>query len=315
MRLRKCPIIQKSAAESIMNEFSEETTSRYVQTPKWRIHYNEIGSGYPIIMLHGGGPGASGWSNFQNNARVLAKDFRVILPDVPGYGKSDEFDPQIEDIPKVQAESIKLLMDALGIPRAALVGNSMGSVITLNLAVEYPDRVSHIVAMAAGIGGLGLPMSMSPAGLTAGMQVIVDTYREPSIENFRRLCEVMLFDRTFVSEQLLRDRAKSANDNPGHLANFLRRAELGKMTPKKNEAIHLAARLPGVNVPALIVHGRDDRIVPLEASLRVLSVLPQSQLLIFNRCGHWAQIEHSTIFNSMVRSFLKDDGVSPLAPV
>jgi 2-hydroxy-6-oxonona-2,4-dienedioate hydrolase len=99
------------------------------------------------------------------------------------------------------------------------------------------------------------------------------------------------------------------------LANFLRRAELGKMTPKKNEAIHLAARLPGVNVPALIVHGRDDRIVPLEASLRVLSVLPQSQLLIFNRCGHWAQIEHSTIFNSMVRSFLKDDGVSPLAPV
>jgi 2-hydroxy-6-oxonona-2,4-dienedioate hydrolase len=113
-----------------MNEFSEETTSRYVQTPKWRIHYNEIGSGYPIIMLHGGGPGASGWSNFQNNARVLAKDFRVILPDVPGYGKSDEFDPQIEDIPKVQAESIKLLMDALGIPRAALVGNSMGSVMT-----------------------------------------------------------------------------------------------------------------------------------------------------------------------------------------
>ena len=291
-------------------EFTEESTSRYVQTAKWKIHYNELGSGSPIIMLHGGGPGASGWSNFQDNARVLSKQFRVILPDVPGYGKSDEFDPHIEDIPKVQAESIKLLMDALDISKTALIGNSMGSVITLNMAVEYPERISHIVAMAAAVGGLGLPMTMSPAGLTAGMHVLVETYRDPSIANFRRLCEVMLFDTSHVSEQLLTDRAKSANENPRHLQNFLKRSELGKMTPKKNEAVELAAALTGVKIPAMIVHGRDDRIVPLEASLRVMSVLQNSQLLVFNRCGHWAQIEHAALFNAMVSEFLKIDAAS-----
>ena len=289
----------------MMQEYTEQSTSRYVQTADWRIHYNELGSGYPIIMLHGGGPGASGWSNFQDNARALAAEYRVILPDVPGYGKSDEFGPSIDDVPQAQARAIKVLMDELQIEKAALVGNSMGSVITLNLAVDYNERVSHIVAMGAAIGGLGLPMSLSPAGPTAGMQVLVETYRNPTTDNFRRLCEVMVFDSSFVTEQLLAERAKSANDNPNHLRNFLRRAELGKMTPKKDEATNLAAALPMVKTPALIIHGRDDRIVPLEASLRVLSMLPNSQLLVFNRCGHWAQIEHAPMFNSVVGKFLK----------
>jgi 2-hydroxy-6-oxonona-2,4-dienedioate hydrolase len=287
---------------------TEESTSRYVQTDKWKIHYNELGSGYPIIMLHGGGPGASGWSNYSDNADFLAQHFRVILPDVPGYGKSDEFDPEIEDVPKAQAESIKLLMDALNIDRAALVGNSMGSVITLKLAVEHTDRVSHMVAMGAAAGGLGLPMTMSPAGATAGMQVLVQTYREPTKENFRRLCEVMLFDSSYITEELLLTRTKSALENPRHLENFLRRSELGKMTPKKSEAMDLAAKLPSLGIPALIVHGRDDRVVPLEASLRVLSVLRNSQLLVFNRCGHWAQIEHAKVFNSLVSAFIQNVG-------
>jgi 2-hydroxy-6-oxonona-2,4-dienedioate hydrolase len=289
-------------------DFTEQSTSRYVQTSKWKIHYNELGSGYPLIMLHGGGPGASGWSNYQDNARVLARQFRVILPDVPGYGKSDEFDPEIEDVPKAQAESIKLLMDALNIDKAVLVGNSMGSVITLNLAVEHTDRVSHMVAMGAAAGGLGLPMTMSPAGATAGMQVLVQTYRDPSKENFRRLCEAMLFDPSYITEELLIARSKSALDNPRHLENFLRRTELGKMTPRKSEATELAAKLPSLSIPALIVHGRDDRVVPLEASLRVLSVLRNSQLLVFNRCGHWAQIEHANVFNSLVSAFINATG-------
>ncbi|MDP9012425.1 MAG: alpha/beta fold hydrolase, partial [Pseudomonadota bacterium] len=224
-------------------DVTEQSTSRYAQAGKWKIHYNELGSGYPIIMLHGGGPGASGWSNYRDNAHFFAQHYRVILPDVPGYGKSDEFDPNIEDVPKAQAESIRLLMDALKIDKAALVGNSMGSVITLNLAVEHPERVSHMVAMGAAAGGLGLPMAMSPAGPTAGMQVLVQTYRDPSKENFRRLCEAMLFDPSYITDELLTARAKSALDNPRHLENFLRRTELGKMTPKKSEATELAAKL------------------------------------------------------------------------
>ena len=289
-------------------ELTEQSTSRYAQTRKWKIHYNELGSGYPIIMLHGGGPGASGWSNYRDNAHFFAQHFRVILPDVPGYGKSDEFDPNIEDVPKAQAESIRLLMDSLNIDKAALVGNSMGSVITLNLAVEHPERVSHMVAMGAAAGGLGLPMAMSPAGPTAGMQVLVQTYRDPSKENFRRLCEAMLFDPSYITDELLTARAKSALDNPRHLENFLRRTELGKMTPKKSEATELAAKLPSLVIPALIIHGRDDRIVPLEASLRVLSVLRNAQLLVFNRCGHWAQIEHATVFNALVSAFIGSTG-------
>ncbi|WP_232238046.1 alpha/beta fold hydrolase [Rhodococcus sp. 2G] len=137
---------------------SEAETSRYIDTPHGKIHLHQAGTGHPIVMLHGSGPGATGWSNFNPNMAQLAEDFQVIAPDMPGWGKSDSVTYEDRD----HVTSAIHLLDALGIEKAAFVGNSMGGATSLKVAARHPDRVSHVVSM-----GAGAPARASSARATA----------------------------------------------------------------------------------------------------------------------------------------------------
>lgn len=293
-------------------ELTEASTSHFIRTKKWKIHFNEAGTGYPLILLHGGGPGASGWSNYQNNIHELSKKYRVILPDVPGYGKSDEF-TDTEGVTSLQTESIKLLMDELNIDKAALCGNSMGGLLTLHFAANYGDRISHILTMGSPLPGV-VPLTMSPAGPGPGVKTLIQAFRSPTPENFRLLCESMLFDSSYITDGLLQERSEAARANSRHLQNFLRLFDSGKLLPNPAEGTALVAKLSQVKTPAFIMHGRDDRVVSFEASLRLVSILQNSQLMIFNRCGHWVQLEQAKMFNSMVDAFLSVDHQASRAP-
>lgn len=293
-------------------ELTEASTSHFIQTKKWKIHFNEAGTGYPLILLHGGGPGASGWSNYQNNIHELSKKYRVILPDVPGYGKSDEF-TDTEGVTSLQTESIKLLMDELNIDKAALCGNSMGGLLTLHFAANYGDRISHILTMGSPLPGV-VPLTMSPAGPGPGVKTLIQAFRSPTPENFRLLCESMLFDSSYITDGLLQERSEAAWANSQHLQNFLRLFDSGKLLPNPAEGTALVAKLSQVKTPAFIMHGRDDRVVSFEVSLRLVSILQNSQLMIFNRCGHWVQLEQAKMFNSMVDAFLSVDHQASRAP-
>ncbi len=288
---------------------THEATSRFVQTKNYRIHYNEAGTGHPLILLHGGGPGATGWSNYQNNIDALSQAYRVILPDIPGWGQSDEFD-LTERIAENQAEIIRDLMDALDIEKVALGGNSMGGAITYAFAGMFNDRMSHLLTIGAGLMS-GLPMTTMPAGPSSGIKTLIQTYRDPSPKNFRALCEVMLFDTSHITDALLKERSEAALANPRHLQNFVGRVDSGKMLPNHAEAAEVTRKLMTIKTPALIMHGRDDRVSPFEGSLRAVTVIPNSQLLLFNRCGHWAQVEHAGLFNKMVDAFLSFDHDAP----
>ena len=270
-----------------------ESTSRFVQTERWRIHYNEAGSGHAVIMLHGTGPGATGWSNFHQNLIPLSEKYRVIAVDFPGWGQSDPVEPSQRDNPL----AVKLLMDALGIERATLVGNSMGGMTTLAFAVLYPERLAHIVTMGA---YLPLPAVLSPGGVSEGMRVVHEAYEQPTPENFGRLVRVMVYDTSFVTEELTQQRAQAALANRTHLENWLKPAPDSVRAGPPD----LLQRLAQTQHPALIVHGRDDRTCALEHSLRISTLLPNSTLVVFNHCGHWAQVEHAAQFNWLVDNFI-----------
>ena len=122
---------------------TRESTSRTVRTTDWNLHYHEAGSGHPLILLHGSGPGATGWSNFSGNLPGLAQRFRVLAVDMPGWGASDAC--PVDRLEHVDAAL--QFMDALGIERAAVVGNSMGGITAVRLAAEHPDRISHLITM------------------------------------------------------------------------------------------------------------------------------------------------------------------------
>ena len=279
-----------------------EGTSRFVQTKKWKLHYHEAGSGYPIIMLHGGGPGAGGWTNFSGNLAELSKKYRVILLDFPGFNLSDELDPSNQARQVANAEAVKLLMDELGIERAALVGNSMGGMATLMFTALFGDRISHCITM-------GVPAPAGPAtffspggGLSEGLKILMGAYRDPSPESFKKLVSVMVYDDSFATDELAQERSRQALSNPRHLENFLKTQTLTNQTP--SEVLTLGERLTETKTPALVIHGRDDRVVSVENGLRISSLLQNSSLLVFNRCGHWAQIEHVQKFNAIVDAFV-----------
>jgi 2-hydroxy-6-oxonona-2,4-dienedioate hydrolase len=285
-----------------MSQLTEENTSKFVQTSRWKLHYNEAGEGHAVILLHGTGPGGSGWSNYSQNFPELSKHFRVIALDFPGWGKSDVFDCTGESRNAANAEAVKLLMDELGIEKAALVGNSMGGAAVLDFMAAYPDRISHAITMGSGL--FATPGVLNPGGLGEGLRVIVGAYRDPSPENFKRLVDVMVYDPAFSTEALAKQRSDDALARPEHLSNWLK-WPMGHPKGPFGGVEELMTALQKSQVPTLLIHGRDDRTISLEISLRTSGIIPNSRVLILNRCGHWAQVEHRDEFDRAVIGFLK----------
>ena len=273
-----------------------ESSQRIVATKEWKVQIFEAGTGFPIIMLHGSGPGATGWTNFAPNVVALSKKYRVIAMTFPGWGGSDPVVPGAEPQRKTNARAVKLVMDELGIEKAALVGNSMGGACVQQFLTDFPERLSHFVTMGAVAPGTSI---LQPGGLTEGIKILGETYANPTTENFRRLVSIMVYDSSFVTDELCAMRAKAALDNPIHLKNWLNPKRDGG--PGGDEMI---AALTSTKTPALIVHGRDDRTCPLEGSMRLNAMLQNSRLVVFNRCGHWAQIEHAEEFNRLLDDFI-----------
>jgi 2-hydroxy-6-oxonona-2,4-dienedioate hydrolase len=279
-------------------ELTESESSRFAQTKKWRIHYNEVGSGQPVVLLHGSGPGATGWSNFKSNLGVLGGDYRAIAVDMPGWGKSDR--AQVPD--RDHVEALILFLDALEIDTAAVIGNSMGGMTALRFAAEHPDRISHLIPMGAPAPGVNI---FSPGATgSEGGRALFAAYRDPSPENFKKLVSIMAYDQRFATDELAQERSAGALANPVHLKDFLDSAAQGAVAGPSAAFINLQAQLAHVETPTLVIHGRDDCTVPFENGLRLVSIIPNSRLLVLNKCGHWAQLEHAEEFNRTVMSFI-----------
>lgn len=274
-------------------QVTESSTSRWVQTKKWKIHYNEAGAGHPLILLHGSGAGATGWSNFSPNIGPLSAKYRVLAVDMPGWGQSDAVTADERD----HTEAAVLLMDELGIDKAALVGNSMGGMTAIRMASKYPDRVSHLITM--GPGATGVRIFGAGDGPTEGLKILLEAYRNPSVETMQKLVGIMTYDPVFASAELAQARSDAAQARPEHLENFLA-GGFGSprmmFTPVEN--------LRAIEAPTLLIHGRDDRVVHYENSLLLVSAIPNSRLVLLNRCGHWAQLEHAAEFNRLVDQFV-----------
>ncbi|NUP31739.1 MAG: alpha/beta fold hydrolase [Streptomycetaceae bacterium] len=277
---------------------TQEAAARFVRTKDWKLRYYEAGAGHPVVLLHGSGPGATGWSNFAGNIEALAEHFHVYAVDMPGWGESDA--ATVDRLDHVDA-AIQFL-DALGIDKAAFVGNSMGGQTSLRLATEHPERITHLVTMGAPLGKIPTLFGAGD-GPSEGLKVLIEAYRDASPENMRRLVEIMCFDKArFATPELCKARSDAALARPEHLHNYVDGLPKGAPLPTwVNPAL-----LPGITTPTLIIHGRDDRVVSYEVSLHLLASVPNSRLVVLNRCGHWAMIEHADEFNRLVTDFVRN---------
>jgi 2-hydroxy-6-oxo-6-phenylhexa-2,4-dienoate hydrolase len=283
-----------------MPQLTEATTSRFARVREGKLdmqlHYNEAGSGPVVVMLHGGGPGASGWSNYSRNiGPFVDAGYRVILLDCPGFNKSDPI-VTAESRGQLNAWAIKGLLDQLGIAKAHLVGNSMGGASALTFALEYPDRLDRLVLM--GTAGLGASnfVPMPPEGV----KLMFGLYRNPSLQMLKQMIGVFVYDPSAITEDLIQGRFDAMMVNDGiHLKNVV-----ASLALNPGFLADLSPRLGEIKAKTLCTWGRDDRFVPLDHGLKVVWGIPDARLHVFSKCGHWAQWEHADAFNRLVVDFL-----------
>lgn len=280
---------------------NEATTSRTLAVKEGEaalnIHYNDCGNGAEVVvMLHGSGPGASGWANFNRNIEPLVDaGYRVLLIDCPGWGKSDSI-VNSGSRSDLNARIVKGVIDQLGIDRISILGNSMGGHSAVAFALAYPENVAKLVLMGGGTGGMSLYAPMP----TEGLKLLNGLYREPTLENLKKFNDVFVFDPSVLTENMLQQRLANILGRKDHLENFL-----ASLAANPRQFPDFGPRLPGIAAPTLIVWGRQDRVVPFDTGLRLVAGISNSQLHIFNQCGHWAQWEHADAFNRLVVDFLK----------
>lgn len=281
-----------------MNAASPEI-GRRILAAGIETNYHDLGEGFPLLMIHGSGPGVSAWANWRLVMPELAKQARVIAPDMAGFGFSARPEGYDYSMDNWVTQAIGLL-DALGIERADLVGNSFGGALALALAVRRPERVRRLVLM----GSVGVPFEIS-AGLDA-----VWGYT-PSLDNMRAILNLFAWDRTLVNDELARLRFE-ASIRPGFQESFAAMFP----APRQRWVDAMASTEADIRAIAhetLLIHGRDDRIIPLETSLTLSRWISRSQLHVFGRCGHWTQIEHAARFARLVGDFLAE--ASPEEPL
>lgn len=281
-----------------MSAITEAGSSKFIDVTegeiKGSIHVNDAGSGDEVVvMFHGSGPGASGWSNFHRNVDAFVDaGFRVLLIDSPGFNKSYPIVTKSRD--GAYAQATKGVLDKLGIKRAHMIGNSMGGATAMRMAVDYPEMVGKLIMMGGGSVGASTTTPMP----TEGLKLLQGLYRNPSMENLRKMLDIFVYDPSQLTEELINGRFENMMRRPEHLSNFV---ESLKSSGGRANYAHL---LPTLTMPTMIIWGRDDRFVPLDLGLRMLWGMPDAELHVFSKCGHWAQWEHADKFNQLVLDFL-----------
>lgn len=255
-----------------------------------RTNYHDQGKGAPLLLIHGSGPGVSAWANWRLTLPALANDRRVIAPDMVGFGFTERPAGFAYGLDAWVGHAVGLL-DALDIEQTDLVGNSFGGAIALALAIRHPARVRRLVLM----GSVGVPFDITP-GLDA-----VWGY-QPSIGAMRGLLDLFAYDRGLVNDELAELRYQ-ASIRPGFQESFAAMFP----APRQRWVDAMASAEADIRALAketLVIHGRDDKIIPLDNSLTLHRWIDNSQLHVFGRCGHWVQIEHAAAFNRLVGDFL-----------
>jgi len=267
---------------------------RTIQAAGIATNYHDAGEakvspGGTALLIHGSGPGVSAWANWRLVIPELSKRCRVIAPDMVGFGFSERPAGIRYDMDTWVKQAVGLL-DALGVEQTDLVGNSFGGALALAIAIRHPARVRRLVLM----GSVGVPFP-----ITQGLDDVWGYV--PSLANMRRLLDIFAYNRALVTDELAQLRYE-ASIRPGFQESF------SAMFPAPRQRWVDAMASAEVDIRAiphetLVIHGREDQVIPLSNSLTLAQWIPNAQLHVFGKCGHWTQIEHSARFNRLVGDF------------
>lgn len=275
-----------------MSNVQNPEIGRTIDVNGIRTNLHDIGSGQPVMLIHGSGPGVTAWANWRLVMPELSRNYRVIAPDMLGFGFTERPNNTQCNVERWVNHAIGIL-DALDIEQCDLVGNSFGGGIALALAIRHPNRVRRLILM----GSVGVPFTLTP-GLDA-----VWGY-SPSLTTMKGLLDIFAYDRSLVTDELAELRYE-ASIRPGFHEAFSTMFP----APRQRWVDALASKeenIRAIQHETLIMHGREDQVIPLHTSQQLFEWIPKSQLHLFGQCGHWTQIEHAARFSTLVSDFLAE---------
>ncbi len=263
---------------------------KFIDAGGVKTNYHDLGEGRPVMLIHGSGPGVTAWANWRLNLPVLSERVRAIAPDMLGFGYTERPADGVYNMQRWRGHLMDLA-DALGLQEFDIIGNSFGGALALSMAVHHPDRVRRMVLMGA-------------AGLEFELTEALDKVwgYEPSVAAMRAMLDIFAYDNSLVSDELAEMRYR-ASIQPGFHEAFStmfpapRQQHITALSTPEEEIAQIAC-------PTLILHGREDCVLPMSNSLRLFDLIKTSEVHLFGKCGHWTQIEHKDRFNLLVADFL-----------
>jgi len=270
---------------------SELEAGAYRDIKGLKTFYHQAGSGQPVVLIHGSGPGVSAWANWRLVLPELSQHFTAYAPDIIGFGKTDKpatcaftHDDRVNHLIN--------FIETLPTKPVRLIGNSMGGALALAVAVRRPELIEKMVLM--GSIGVSFPISEGLAEVWG---------YTPSLEKMRRLIDLFAYNKKLVTDELAKLRYE-ASIQPGYQEAYAK--AFPAPLQQHVEAMSVAEeRIRQIQTPALVIHGREDRVIPLEVGVRIYRLLPHADMHIFGECGHWTQIEKTADFNAQVIRFLQ----------
>lgn len=281
-----------------------ESSSRTVRLGEASVHYHDAGSDgrTPVVLLHGGGPGACAWSNFGANVPVLAAHRRTLAVDQPGFGRSVAGEVTGHYFTHA-ADTLAALLDQLGIERVHLIGNSLGGGTAVRFALRHRARAGRLVLMGPG----GLSLNVFAPDPTEGVRRLMEFGAPPgpSREKLAAFLRTLVHDPRLVTEELIDERYRAASDPAALRA--MRSMGASFTDPARFEEGLLWREAHRLANEVLLIWGREDRVNPLDGALVALKLIKRARLHVFGGCGHWAQLEKFDEFNRLAIDFLEGE--------
>ena len=259
----------------------------------YRTHYHHTGKGEAVLLIHGSGPGVSAWANWRLVVPRLADDFEVYAPDLVGFGQTEK--PVIRYSPDIWVNHLMAFIEQKNLAPVSIIGNSLGGALALHLAHRRPEWIHKLILM----GSAGIRFR-----LTEALDQIWGY--EPGLENMRSLIRIFAYDQTMAEkDDLVEARYRTSITDGAH-------ESYASMFPAPRQrwvdALSLSEdSLRSIDKPTLLIHGREDRVLPVvETSWRLAQLLPRTEFHMFSQCGHWTQVEKTVSFCQLVKQFMKN---------
>lgn len=275
-----------------------EETSKFVQAGDVKVHYHEAGSGPVLLCIHGGAPGAFGWGNFGRNMDALSQNFRTLIVDLPGYGKSDK--PNVAGGRYAfYAKVFKDMLAALNIEKAHVIGMATGGGAAMMLAMQSPELIDRLILVSSA-GGMPL-FQLNPS---EGQKVIQGYYggEGPTYEKMRRYLQTIMYDSSLITDELIQERY-DASIQP----EFMVQAPEGRGAENQQVTEAVWKDMEKIKAKTLVIWGRENRVQSYDNALFMLARIPDVELHVYGKTGLWVPFERAKEFNREVKTFLLED--------